>query len=163
MDQDASPALSSPAHVVGVKSWLAYVGVILLALVLIALFVALRRFDAVDDMVSGGLLLVSAIVVVYRFLMIRSVQLYYDDIGVWAFSGVLPWKKGVVGVKWRDMDEATFEQNFWSWVTGSYTVHIRHRFTKASEIVLTNIGNGKYAASVLSARHQEMIRAGIID
>lgn len=163
MDQDVASALPPQAHVVGVKSWLAYAGVIVLGLVLIGLSGALRMYDVVDDLVSAGLLLVSAIVVVYRFLMVRSVQLYYDDIGVWAFSGVLPWKKGVAGVKWRDMDEATFEQSFWSWVTGSYTIHIGHRYTKASEILLTNIANGKYTVSVLSARHQEMIRAGIID
>ena len=59
---------------------------------------------------------------------------------MWTYSGILPWKKGVSGVKWRDMDEATFVPGFWSWITGSYTVCIGHRFTKANEIVLTNIG-----------------------
>jgi hypothetical protein len=163
MEHDASPALSSSAHVVGIKSWLAYFGLLVQAAVLLLLFAGLRMAPMVDDAIAAAVLAVAALAVAYQFLMIRSVQLYYDDIGVWAFSGVLPWKKGVVGVKWRDMDEASFEPGFWSWVTGSYTVHIRHRFTKASEIVLTNIANGKHAASVLSARHQEMIRAGIID
>ena len=105
----------------------------------------------------------SAFVVGYRFLQIRSVQLYYDDVGVWMFSGVLPWKKGVAGVKWRDMDEATFEQGFWSWISGSYTIRIGHRFTKSSEIKLTNIARGKEAVATLNAHQQGLIREGRIE
>ena len=92
---------------------------------------------------------------------------------VWAYSGVLPWKKGVAGVKWRDMDEATFEQGFWSWITGSYTVRIGHRFTKASEIVLTDIGaehlpdadreHHLIAAREQRGAHDHAARAGGID
>jgi len=91
------------------------------------------------------------------------VQLYYDDVGVWVYAGVLPWKKGVTGVKWRDMDEATFVQGFWSWITRSYTIRIGHRFTKASEIVLTDIAKGKDVVTTLNARQQELIRANVIN
>ncbi len=161
MEQDNAVTISPHAEVVGVKSWVAYAGIVVLALVLF--FGALPLAFMVNELAAAVVLVFSALIVGYRFLLVRSVQLYYDDIGVWAYSGVLPWKKGVTGVKWRDMDEATFFQSFWSWVTGSYTVRIGHRFTKSSEIVLTNIANGKHAAAVLSARHQDMIRAGIID
>lgn len=161
MEEDNAVSVAQGAQVVGVKSWLAYAGVVLLALVLF--FGALPLAFMVSEIAAGVVLVLSALIVGYRFLLVRSVQLYYDDIGVWAYSGVLPWKKGVTGVKWRDMDEAVFVQSFWNWATGSYTVRIGHRFTKSSEIVLTNIANGKHAAGVLSARHQDMIRAGIID
>jgi hypothetical protein len=116
-----------------------------------------------NEIAAAAVMALSALIVGYRFLQIRSVQLYYDDIGVWVFSGVLPWKKGVAGVKWRDMDEATFEQGFWSWISGSYTIRIGHRFTKASEIRLTSIARGKDAVGTLNARHQEMIRAGHVE
>jgi hypothetical protein len=152
---------SAGAHVVGVKSWVAYAGIAVLALILF--FVVLPVAFMWNEIAAAVVLVVSALVVTYRFLLVRSVQLYYDDIGVWTFSGVLPWKKGIVGVKWRDMDEATFYTGFWSWITRSYTVRIGHRFTKSSEIVLTNIANGKAAAGILSAKHQDMIRAGIIE
>ncbi len=89
--------------------------------------------------------------------------LYYDEVGVWVYSGVLPWKKGIAGVKWRDMDDASFEQGFWSWVTRSYTIRIGHRFTKSSEIVLSNIGNGKNAVGTLNAQQQLMISSGNFD
>jgi hypothetical protein len=162
MDDNNAGATGAHAHVVGVKSWLAYAGTFVLAALLF--FVALPlTFQYANELAAAGVLVVSAILIGYRFMLLRSVQLYYDDIGVWAYSGILPWKKGVTGVKWRDMDEATFEPGFWSWVTRSYTVRIRHRFTKSSEIVLTNIANGKAAVGQLSARQQEMIRAGAID
>ncbi len=86
-----------------------------------------------------------------------------DDLGVWVHAGVLPWKKGVSGVKWRDMDEATFVNGFTSWATRSYTVRIGHRFTKDSEIVLTNIARGKDAVAIVNARHQALIRSGVVE
>jgi hypothetical protein len=60
------------------------------------------------------------------------------------------------------MDEATFINGFWSWATRSYTVRIGHRFTKESEIVQSNIANGKDAVATLNARLQDMIRASAI-
>ncbi len=162
MEEDNTGVHSAHAHVVGVKSWLAYAGTFVLAGMLF--FVALPlAFQYGNDLAAAGVLVVSALIVGYRILLLRSVQLYYDDIGVWAYSGILPWKKGITGVKWRDMDEATFEPGFWSWITRSYTVCIRHRYTKANEIVLTNIANGKRAVGELSARQQDMIRAGTVE
>jgi hypothetical protein len=67
----------------------------------------------------------------------------------------------VVGVKWRDMDEATFHNSFLSWAAGSYTVVVRHRFTKDSEIVVTQMANGKQAAITINQQLQERIRKGI--
>ena len=155
-------ALASPqAQVIGVKSWLAYAGVAALAVILFGVLLPLSfRWN---EMAALAVLLLSAALVAYEFLLVRSVQLYIDDLGVWVHSGVLPWKKGVVGVKWRDMDEATFANGFKSWVTRSYTIRIGHRFTRDSEIVLTNIARGKDAVALVNARHQALIRAGIVD
>ena len=159
-DNASSPPAS--ARVVGVKSWLAYSGTLLLAALLF--FVALPlTFTYANDIAAGVVFVVSALLVGYRLLQLRSVQLYYDEVGVWVYSGVLPWKKGVTGVKWRDMDEATFVPGFWSWATRSYTVRIGHRYTKGSEIVLTNIARGKAAAETLNAYQQELIRRSEID
>jgi hypothetical protein len=159
MEQENALAASPQAHVIGVKSWLAYAGVVLQAAVAagVAGFITSR-----SPLLGAITLLVIAPVMAYRFLLVRSVQLYYDDVGVWVYSGILPWKKGVAGVKWRDMDEATFVNGFWSWATRSYTVRIGHRFTKESEIVLSAIAHGKDAVATLNARHQDMIRAGVV-
>lgn len=161
MDEDNSSIAGPDAHVVGVKSWVAYAGTLTLAALVFFVLLPLT-FSYANEIAAAVVLIVSALFIGYRLLSLRSVQLYYDDVGIWVYSGVLPWKKGVTGVKWRDMDEATFEQGFWSWLSGSYTVRIGHRFTKASEIVLTNIAGGKKAVTTLNARQQELIRANVI-
>ncbi len=154
-------ATAAQAHVIGVKSWVAYSGVLALAVVLLA--GALRLAFLWNDQVAAGVLAVSALLLAYQFLRVRNVQLYYDDVGVWVHAGVLPWKKGVSGVKWRDIDEATYVNGFVSWATRSYTVRIRHRFTTHSEIVLHNIAGGRRAVETINAIHQDMIRSGGLD
>lgn len=154
-------ATTAQARVIGVKSWLAYAGVVALAVVLFA--GALPLAFLWNEIAAAGVMAVSALLVAYRFLLVRSVQLYYDDVGVWVHAGVLPWKKGVSGVKWRDMDDATYVNGFVSWATRSYTVRIGHRFTRDSEIVLHNIARGRQAVETVNAIHQEMIRSGAIE
>lgn len=160
MDEQ-NAAAASKAQVIGLKSWLAYAGVLALAIVLFGVLLPLAFLW--HELAALAVLILSAILVAYEFLLVRSVQLYMDDLGVWVHSGVLPWKKGVSGVKWRDMDEATFINGFKSWATRSYTVRIGHRFTKDSEIVLTNIARGKEAVAIVNARHQALIRTGAVD
>lgn len=161
MEEDNATRSGPNAHVVGVKSWVAYLGLILLAAILFGALLPLSFL--VSPILAAVVMTLSAILVVYRFLVIRSVQLYHDDVGVWMYSGILPWKKGIAGVKWRDMDEATFEQGFWSWISGSYTIRIGHRFTKESEIRLTDIAGGKDAVAKLNAYHQNLIREGRVE
>ncbi len=160
MEEDNASSMSRAAIVLSTKSWAAYVGVFLLGLVLF--FGLLPLAFMWTELAAGAVLVVSALVVGYRVLYLRSFQLYYDDVGVWLYSGILPWKKGVIGVKWRDMDEATFVQSFWSWLFKSYTVRIGHRFTKASEILLTDMARGKDVVAQLNAHHQELIRTNRI-
>jgi hypothetical protein len=162
MEEDNTSSTGPNAHVVGVKSWIAYVGVFLLAAVLFGVVLP-ATFMYGNEIAAAIVMALSVVIVGYRFLVLRSLVLYYDDVGVWVYSGVLPWKKGLAGVKWRDMDEASFEQGFWSWISRSYTIRIGHRFTKASEIRLTNIAGGKDAVGALNAKHQAMIRAGDVD
>ena len=160
MEEQNAPA-PSKVQVIGVKSWLAYAGVAALAVVLFGVLLPLAFLW--HEMAALAVLVLSALLVGYQFLLVRSVQLYMDDLGVWVHAGVLPWKKGVSGVKWRDMDEATFVNGFTSWATRSYTVRIGHRFTKDSEIVLTNIARGKDAVAGVNARHQALIRSGLVE
>ncbi len=160
MDLDKA-ATAPQARVIGVKSWMAYAGVLALAAVLF--FVALPLAFQWNETAAAAVLGVSALLVGYQFLQVRSVQLYHDDVGVWVVSGILPWKRGVSGVKWRDMDEASYVNGFVSWATRSYTVRIGHRFTRDSEIVLHHIAHGRRAVETINAIHQQMLRSGAID
>lgn len=161
MDDTNAGNTSGQAQVIGRKSWLAYFGVAVLALILLGgvLPLAFRW----NDTAAACVLAASGVILFYRIALLRSVLLYVDDAGVWVHAGVLPWKRGVTGVKWRDMDEATYAQGFWSWLTRSYMVRIGHRFTKANEIVLSNIGGGKQAVATINARHQALVRTGLTD
>lgn len=160
MEQDNATRPAGHGTLLAVKSWTAYINTLLLAILLFGF--ALPLAFRYSELAAGIVMLVAVLLVGYRILLIRSVQLYYDDVGVWLYSGILPWAKGVQGVKWRDMDEAVFIQSFWSWLFRSYSIRIGHRFTKSSEILLTRMGNGKAAVEKLNAHHQELIRNNVI-
>ncbi|UUZ52135.1 hypothetical protein LP419_20985 [Massilia sp. H-1] len=98
MEEDNATRSGPHAQVVGLKSWIAYLGLALLAVILFGVLLPLSFLAT--PILAAAVMLVSSIIVVYRFLLIRSVQLYYDDVGVWMYSGVLPWKKGIV---WRQV------------------------------------------------------------
>lgn len=161
MEEDNASRPAGHGTLLCVKSWTAYLNTLLLALLLFgfALPLAFRW----NELAAGAVMLSAVLVVGYRLLLIRSVQLYYDDVGVWLYSGILPWAKGVQGVKWRDMDEATFVQSFFSWLFRSYAIRIGHRYTKDSEILLTRMARGKDAVAALNARHQQLIRSNVLN
>jgi hypothetical protein len=161
MDDTNAGHLSGQAQIIGRKSWLAYGGVALLAVILLGGL--LPAAFLWNETAALCVLVASGAILFYRIALLRSVLLYIDDAGVWVHAGVLPWKKGVSGVKWRDVDEATYAQGFWSWLTRSYMVRIGHRFTKSNEIVLSHIGGGKHAVGLINARHQAIVRAGLDD
>ena len=160
MDQNNAPAISSNVILLGGKSWVAYIGIALIGFVLFAIGVQLAR----QASFIGGLsiLLLSGLFVCYRVLELRSYRLYHDDIGVWVFSGILPWRKGVNGVKWRDLDEAVYFQTLWGWLFKSYSLRIGHRFTKSSEIFLTHIARGHEAVLKINQAHEILIRSNAL-
>ncbi|MGK5032211.1 hypothetical protein [Janthinobacterium sp. DSP2-3-3] len=142
------------------KSWTAYVSTFIIAVLLF--FAALPLAFKYNARAAFVVLIGSALIVAYRLLTIRSYQLYYDEAGVWLASGILPWKKKLMGVKWRDMDEAVYETNFWSWLFQSYTVRVSQRYTQDIEIHATGMARGKDAVATLNARHQEMLQGSAI-
>lgn len=157
MEQDNSPVTQGQAVPLCHKAWTAYISCLILVVLMI--FVLRLAFNY-SELAAAGVLAVSTLLIGYRILLIRSVQLYYDDVGVWVYSGILPWQRGVRGVKWRDMDEATYVTGFWSWLLRSYTVRVGHRFTREGEILLTKMARGKQAVTILNERHQQLIRSG---
>ena len=137
------------------KAWTAYTGCFLLAVVMV--FVLRLAFHH-SELAAAGVLAGSTLLIGYRVLQIRSVQLYYDDVGVWLYSGVLPWQRGVRGIKWRDLDQAFYVQSFRSWLLRSWSIRVTHRFTQASNIVLADMARGREAVAIINERHQQMLR-----
>jgi hypothetical protein len=157
-DQDNLPRVPDTAVTLCRKSWTAYVGIVVRLVIVIALAITAVYWQPTYWHVAALILLVAMLFIGYQFAILRSYQLYYDDIGVWIYSGILPWKRGVAGVKWRDLDEATFHNSFWSWISRSYTIQLKHRFTKTSEIVEADMANGKQVVITINQQHQQHIR-----
>lgn len=160
MDQDNSASPSSEVTSLGGKSWTAYVRVVLAGVVL--LFFVTPFAWSIAPFAGLVVLLATLGFLVYQFLLLKSFHLYFDDIGVWVFSGVLPWNKGVSGVKWRDLDEAVYFQSMGSWLFKSYSIRIGHRFTKSNEILLSHWARGHDAVMTINGRHQSLVREGAL-
>ncbi len=160
MNQEYAQAPAGEVVSLGRKAWTAYVGTVILACLLLLIVVPIAWHASV---VAGllALLLVGAFIA-YKAMTIRSYHLYRDDVGVWLYSGVLPWNSGVRGVKWRDLDEAVYYQTMWSWLFKSYSLRIGHRFTKSSEILLSHIARGDQCVMNINGEHQELVRQNML-
>lgn len=161
MDQGITTHITKDATALGGKSWTAYLRLAIITLVAVIVSAALMHYT--HAWIGLIVLLLALLYVGYRFAVIRSYRLYFDDVGVWLYSGILPWNKGIAGVKWRDLDEAVFYQSMWSWISKSYSIRIGHRFTKSSEIMLDHWARGNDAVVAINEHHQAMIRAGTLN
>ena len=132
-------------QIISKKSWVAYIVPTIITIVAVAILTSIQLYLGLIPLLFG----------LYFIFVIRSYQLYMDDSGVWIFSGILPWNKGVHGVKWRDLDEAVYFTGFLSWALKSYKLRLSHRFTKASEIILTNMQKGDQAVQQINEKHKE--------
>jgi hypothetical protein len=159
MDQVFQQGIVPDARTLARKSWTAYVKTALVTLIGLSIGSAIFHSSAFMGTLTY---VVIAIFAVYRFIEIRSVELYWDDSGVWYSFGVLPWNKGTRGVKWRDIESAVFYQSLGSWLFKSYTVRIAHRFTRTSEILLSNMEHGDDAVVRINGLHQDLIRDGAL-
>lgn len=149
-------------------SWLAYLKTVLGALVmlLVLLFMSGIWLGATAEneglhrifvVLTSLLVVVFLGVTVYRILYLKSVELYTNDTGVWMYRGILPWSRGTIGVKWRDLEDAIYYTGFVSWVFKSYTVRVGHRFTKTSELVIRDVAKGQEAVEHINQMLREKI------
>jgi len=156
-DQDTQLNPSGNNTLLCRKAWTAYVSIVLRAVLLSAACVAALVWRPDTWVIVVPVLVIGGLLIGYRIAWLRTFRLYFDTNGIWIYSGLLPWKRGVSGVKWRDLDEAVFVNGFWSWVSGSYTVQLRHRFAKTTEIYADDMARGKEAVITINREHQQYI------
>ena len=148
----------------GKKSWLAYVKSLIFSIfpvVMIGLILEILdgfgwlpfSSDIIDNVVLIGFIGLF----LYSLWDISSYRLYYDEEGIWMSSGVLPWTKGVRGVKWRDLDSASYKINAIAWFTNSYDVILNHRYTKENEIYLSDMWKGNKMVAIINEEHNKLI------
>lgn len=86
----------------------------------------------------------------YAVACLRSIKLILDQQGVWLESGLFPWNRGTVGLRWNEVGVATFRLSFFSWACRSYGVSVSHRFTTHEEIYLPHVRGGDIAAQSIN-------------
>lgn len=161
MDQDSILKRSSEFTSLGGKSWTAYARVLMTGA---ALLLIVTPVVWVISTVAGLVMLSGSLAfIAYQFLLMRSYHLFYDEDGVWVSSGILPWNRGTSGVKWRDLDEAVFFQSLGSWLFKSYSIHLKHRYTKANEIVLSHWSNGDQVVMAINDEHANLVRSSSLN
>lgn len=164
-----TPTSTESAYAVFRLSWLAYANAVMTILFFVAVSIVIGQWTAhnvqsdaafrLGMTASVFVLVVSLSVCIYNILFLKSVRVYTDDVGVWVYRGILPWSKGVRGVKWRDIEDAIYYYGFFSWMFRSYTVRIGHRFTKTSEIFVRHLAYGHRAVEHINQLHQSTLRA----
>ncbi|WP_281661194.1 hypothetical protein [Microvirgula aerodenitrificans] len=132
-------------------SWIAYIKAVGLFFVLSAIGVALGMLS---QWLSVTTVFIALATFSYQVLYLRSTILFTNVDGVWLFRGVLPWNKGVIGVKWRDIEDAVFFTGFVSWACNSYSIRVGHRFTKASELAIAHLRDGRNAVAHINELHR---------
>lgn len=149
--QDASQT------VIGRMSWVPYVKLTVVTGIVVTLGYWITENYPVPPLYSGVSFAILITIYLYRLAVLRSYKLYLDDAGVWVYSGVLPWARGVQGVKWRDLDDASYWTGFAPWICNSYRVIINHRYTKANEIFMPHVWRGRRAVFTINRAHRDWI------
>lgn len=155
MDLQTSQTVINENQIIGRKAWTAYA--IPTVFSAIAIGSIIFFFWKKDPMLSAAAIWVVSMGYGYIFGKTRSYKLYMDDSGVWIFHGLLPWRRGSYGVKWRDLDEAIYYTGFMAWFFSSYTVTVSHRFTRENEITLSHVYKGNKAVEQINLRVQELL------
>lgn len=109
--------------------------------------------SGVNQPLGGVAFLAALALCVYQVLYLRSLRLFTDNEGVWLYRGILPWNKGIIGVKWRDVEDAVYLTGFVSWAFNAHSVRIGHRFTKTSELTIANVKDGRDAVAHINEVH----------
>lgn len=169
MEGYEQPTRNAAPHQVYRLSWLTYVRATVSFLVLAAVSAGIgwwalnkaptEQTHQVSIAAAVVVLLIALAIFGYKALYLKSVSLYTDDVGVWIYRGILPWRRGYRGVKWRDIEDAQYFTGFFSWIFRSYTVRIGHRFTKTSEIFVTHVARGNKAVEHINQLHQIILKA----
>jgi hypothetical protein len=144
--------------VIGRKSWVAYVGLLIKYTIIFGAIYFLDIFNLSLEPNFSWIEEYSlyayaffGVIFVYRIAVLRSYKIFVTNEGIWLTYGILPWAKGGNGLRWNDADMAFYYPNFFSWITNSYTITINHKYTNASDFMASNIWRGRKVCGEISS------------
>ncbi|MEA9389376.1 hypothetical protein SJI19_02205 [Acerihabitans sp. TG2] len=135
-----------------VLSWVAYIRpwALFMAQAAIGLIVSQSAQGANFILAGYGILFFAIIKAFYDVALRRRFRFYYDRDGVWVSRGILPWRRGIEGMPWSDINELSCEAGFISWLSKSYTVRLGHRVDPDLDIILIHIKRGNLAVIAIN-------------
>lgn len=133
-------------------SWVAYIRplALFMALAAIGLIVSQSAQGANFILAGYGILFLSIIKALYDVAWRRRFRFYYDRDGVWVFRGILPWRRGIEGMPWSDINALFCEPGFISWLTKSYAIRLVHHVDPDLDITLIHIKRGNLAVIAIN-------------
>lgn len=137
------------------KSWAAYVAPVTVAAVALLGFVPFLWVFFHPLAIAVAVITIGA--TTYTVALLRSYQLFMDERGVWLYRGILPWNKGVIGVRWRDVAGAVYFNSFMSWVCQAYSIEVQHRFTQGNALWVGSLHFGRDAVARINEAHQDYV------
>jgi len=129
-------------------SWVAYIAPVIAWLIRAALLSIVHHWNYP---LAVGLQWLNVAWLAYDCWWQHRVLLVIDHDGVWLQRGILPWSRGMVGVKWRDVHEAVYATGFVSWLLRSYRVVVSHRYTRDEELNIAHVKRGHQAVELINA------------
>ena len=139
-------------------SWLAYIRPVVFYLICVAVCVAVivaqdHATPQTRELISHpvfqvtpyAIIAILGVLLLMRIYYLKTFRLFFNENGVYCFSGIFPWTKGVRGTAWQDISDANYFTGFVSWATKSYRIQIGHRYTKTSEMTVSNVRHGHLA------------------
>lgn len=151
---------SSGQGIIFKKAWTEYAKIALMWLFL-ELTIILVSSVVPAKGVCLGVAAVVTMLAAYLVANARSTVLWCDDEGVWLQSGFLPWERAVYGLKWRDVEDAAYFPSLVGWLTGSYTIVVRHRFSTQSALKFTQVWRGIDAVRCINDKHAAVLAGSL--
>lgn len=86
-------------------------------------------FGKIPLVAFGAVLIFGITRFAYQFTLLRVRVLYLDDRGLWMKEGILPWRKGIYGLEWRDFGDVSFHNDgIWNWIFKTGTIAAFNRY-----------------------------------
>lgn len=143
--------------IIGRKSWVSYIGFLFRYALIFGVLIYIDTSIATTPeflWINEYIFYVYAffsVLFIYKLAVLRSYKVSVTDEGVWLHYGILPWAKGGNGLRWNDADMAFYYPGFVSWITNSYTITVKHKYTNSSDFLVSHIWRGRKVCSDIAS------------